>query len=240
MRVSIAAIPPRPAPYYCCSHAACGAFARGNSPTPDADRFSAGLIPTADDIEGYRHDQSSRLAASANCIRCDKNVAVSNISHSIRGILPSDVGWAKAHADRRQTFNKLDRVRRAHAEESRDWPAWARRAQWSGWRLRPWMRAHSASKTRVNALIAHPTVSPAHAQRRCRHRTGCAESAGGLACGRWSKPPPRVKAAGSVLRTRIAEKRPSRCSNNPAYSDRSDQRCKFLPHLIRSSTCRRA
>jgi hypothetical protein len=56
---------------------------------PDADRFSAGLIPTADDIEGYRHEQSSGLAASANCIRCDKNVAASNISHNIRGILPS-------------------------------------------------------------------------------------------------------------------------------------------------------
>jgi hypothetical protein len=67
------------------------AFARGNSPTPDADRFSVGLIPTADDIEGYRHDQSSGLAASANFIRCDMNVAASTISHSIGGILPSDV-----------------------------------------------------------------------------------------------------------------------------------------------------
>jgi hypothetical protein len=28
----------------------------------------------------------------------------------------SDVGWAKAHADRWHTFNKLDRVRRAHAK----------------------------------------------------------------------------------------------------------------------------
>jgi hypothetical protein len=74
----------------CCCHVACRAFARG-SLTPDADRFSAGLIPTADDIEGYRHDQSSGLAASANFIRCDMNVAASTISHSIGGILPSDV-----------------------------------------------------------------------------------------------------------------------------------------------------
>jgi hypothetical protein len=66
---------------------------------PDADRFSAGLIPTADDIEGYRHDQSSELAARANCIRCDKNVAASNISHSIRGILrmARRCVWKTAH-----------------------------------------------------------------------------------------------------------------------------------------------
>ena len=50
------------------------------------------------------------------------------------------------------------------------------------------------------------------------------------------RPPSRIKADGSVVRTRIAAKRQSRCSNNPGYSDRRDQRCKFLPRPIRSST----
>ena len=48
------------------------------------------------------------------------------------------------------------------------------------------------------------------------------------------------QADGSALRTQIVEKGQSRCSNNPGCSDRSDQRYKFLPHLIPSLTCRRA
>jgi hypothetical protein len=48
-------------------------------------------------------------------------------------------------------------------------------------------------------------------------------------------PPSRIKADESVLRTRIAAKRRSRCSNNPGYSDRRGQRYTFLPRPIRSS-----
>jgi hypothetical protein len=50
------------------------------------------------------------------------------------------------------------------------------------------------------------------------------------------RPPSRIKADGSVLRTRIAAKRRSRCSNNRGYSGRRDQRYTFLPRPIRSST----
>ena len=54
------------------------------------------------------------------------------------------------------------------------------------------------------------------------------------------RPPSRIKADGSDVRTRIAAKRRSRCSNNPGYSDQRDQRCTFLLRPIRSSTWHRA
>ena len=50
------------------------------------------------------------------------------------------------------------------------------------------------------------------------------------------RPPSRIKADGSDVRTRIAAKRRSRCSNNRGYSGRRDQRYTFLPRPIRSST----
>ena len=72
----------------------------------------------ADDAALYRaiiDDREDVLASGAIALAVTRNVAANNILHSIRGILPSGVGWAKAHADRGKTFNKLDRVRRAHA-----------------------------------------------------------------------------------------------------------------------------
>ncbi len=57
---------------------------------------------------------------------------------------------------------------------------------------------------------------------------------------RWPQLTVGDQADGSVLRTQIVEKGQSRYSNNRGCSDRSDQRYKFLPHLIPSLTFHRA